>query len=338
MGNSRNSHWANSCPRFTTISYVWGEYLPEERVGIAINDTQFLVALSVPPILELIRNHADLQKVQWIWIGGICINQKDTVEKSAQVEMIGRIFEESEMTVAWLGKAEPDITDAAMDLLGELQRREKEFCRYREPDRLQINRILLKSRKWEPLIRFFNLPWWSRVWTLQEFILAQKLKLYWGNRSIDREELRVAVNAIWPYKPFERLMHWETLRPAWHRCRLYEWHSRRDKVGRKSLLAWLSCNAKSKLSDERDHIYGVLGLVDEEDAKLVGKPSYEEDNDARALYYHLARSWIQTYQYGGSQVHTMVSSIYRSRLSDDLTRVFYYWTSHIKAKTTSKAN
>jgi hypothetical protein len=286
---------SKGCPNFTTISYVWGKYLPEERVDITVNGAKFPVAPSIPPILELIRDHADFKNVRWIWIDGICINQNDKVEKNTQVEMMGRIYKKSEMTVAWLGKAEKD-TDAAMNFLKELLHRKRALQRDHELGKpSQPPADLRDPEKWKSLRRFFSLPWWNRVWTLQEFILARKLKFYWGDRSIGRRELKGAVYAIWLCKPGNHLIQNETWKSAWNRRRLHQWHKEGKKVGKSSLLAWMSYNSKSQVSDPRDRIYGVLALANKLDRELVGKPNYEDDNDAPELYRRLVMSWIQAH-------------------------------------------
>jgi hypothetical protein len=79
---------SQDCPSFITTSYVWGERKPKDQVHIEVNGVKLPVGPSVPPILELIRDHADFEKVQWICIDGICISQDDKVEKNAQVEMM----------------------------------------------------------------------------------------------------------------------------------------------------------------------------------------------------------------------------------------------------------
>src|SRR5204862_6317783 len=62
------------------------------------------------------------------------------------------------------------------------------------------------------------------------------------------------------------------------------------------LLAWMAYNSNSELSDERDRIYGVLDLINTEDRKLVGKPSYEKGSDVLTLYRYVVMSWVQRYK------------------------------------------
>ena len=58
----------------------------------------------------------------------------------------------------------------------------------------------------------------------------------------------------------------------------------------------MAYNSNSEVSDERASIYGVLDLVDTEDRKPVGKPSYEDDSDVLTLYRRIVMSWVQRYK------------------------------------------
>jgi hypothetical protein len=50
------------------------------------------------------------------------------MEKNTQMQMMGRIFKKSQMTLTWLGKAEQN-TGAAMNLLQDLAHRRKRLMR-----------------------------------------------------------------------------------------------------------------------------------------------------------------------------------------------------------------
>jgi len=280
---------------FVTISYFWGESNPESWPKITINDSSFPVTPNVVPILELLRDHEELKDVESVWIDGICINQHDSAEKNAQVKMMGRIYSQSARTIAWLGPGEEE-TDEALDMLAELMFAKRALAkRHKSHGTRQPPEHLRHEGAWKPLRRFFTLPWWRRVWTLQEFILAPRLDFYWGDRSIGRSELKGAVYAIWLSRPSSELIREELWSPAWNRRRLHQWYKVRHKVGDQSLLAWISYHSNANLSDPRDRIYGVLGLVNETDKQLVGSPNYDDENRVTGLYHRFTRSWIQTH-------------------------------------------
>jgi Heterokaryon incompatibility protein (HET) len=287
---------------FMTVSYVWGGD-KQGTVDITVKTADFreraplTVAPSVAPILELIRDHPDLKRVEYVWIDGISINQLDDIEKSSQVEMMGKIYERSEMTIVWLGGGDPDVCNMAMDFIEELLHWEPWLRRNYVATQLRATPSDLQNRKeWKALSVFFSLPWWKRVWTLQEFIVAKRLKFYWGERRILWSELEPLIYTIWLCDPFNDFFTWETFLPAWNRRRMRQWYLQRHQVGKKSLLACMSYHSDSHLSDERDRVYGALAMVNAVDREIVGRPRYGTRNDVLTLYRRLVRSWIQTHQ------------------------------------------
>jgi hypothetical protein len=286
---------SKECPKFTTMSYVWGDRKADYRIKVMVNGVRFPVAPSAGPVLELIRDHTDFKAVQWIWMDAICINQKDPMEKSSQVDIMGSIYKTSAMTVVWLGKAEKE-TKTAMGFMKKLLPAGSALeMVYRSRKIRQMPRGLGTPEEWTSLIRFFSLAWWRRVWTLQEFIISKKLKFYWGDTAISRAGLKAVIKVIWLCLPVKQFK-FDVLKPAWNRRRLHQWYQQEHAVGKKSLLAWMSYHSDSELSDKRDRIYGVLGLVNETDKKLIGTPNYGDDNNVLECYHRLVMSWVQTHK------------------------------------------
>jgi len=107
----------SDCPRFTTLSYVWGnKTYPNE---ITVNGYRFHVLESLYPVLELICDTPDLSSGWW-WIDSIYINQRDDraakAERSSQVHLMERIYRELERTIGWLGQGSED-GEVAMEFL-----------------------------------------------------------------------------------------------------------------------------------------------------------------------------------------------------------------------------
>jgi hypothetical protein len=52
----------------------------------------------------------------YFWIDPLCINQDDYQERSQQVQIMGDIFQEASIVIAWLGSASED-SKLAMDYI-----------------------------------------------------------------------------------------------------------------------------------------------------------------------------------------------------------------------------
>lgn len=167
---------------FNALSYCWGETMNTTSVAltsdvdgmpvsshIAIN-SNLLAALK-----RLRREHADC----FIWIDLICIKQSDTTERSQQVAMMGDIFSSANHVYIWLGLEERtaamgDISvykDIASKFQAELKN-SKPVDRYMEGITRPIptHRATSDGDIWYNFhfTRLFSLPWFHRVWVLQE--------------------------------------------------------------------------------------------------------------------------------------------------------------------------
>ncbi|KAM3424451.1 hypothetical protein BST61_g6455 [Cercospora zeina] len=88
---------------FEALSYCWGN--PEPRRVINISGSRLEVGTNLKLALYRLRLP---DKVRRLWIDGICINQGDVHEKTAQVTMMRKIYERAEQTIVWLGEEADD--------------------------------------------------------------------------------------------------------------------------------------------------------------------------------------------------------------------------------------
>ena len=102
------------CPLYTALSYSWGKHI--EYAPLSIGDLQYSVNATVEAALR--RLQADDSDV-FLWIDQICINQKDDVEKSFQVQQMREIYSEAESVVAWLGVAKEE-SDMLLKHIGRI--------------------------------------------------------------------------------------------------------------------------------------------------------------------------------------------------------------------------
>jgi hypothetical protein len=209
------------CPRFTTLSYVCGnKTYPNE---ITANGYRFHVLESLCPMLELICDTPDLSSGWW-WIDSICINQCDDraakAERSFQVQLMERIYRESERTLSWLGQGSED-GEVAIEFLHVLV---KNRWRLKSQRQREVVRELSNGAKWAALAKLLLRPWWRRVWTLQEYIIPPEFTFFGGTKSIGQNDFKVATQSINLCRQIDdALLKLQTFQPAWNRRRLYMW-------------------------------------------------------------------------------------------------------------------
>lgn len=101
---------ADEGQRYTCLSYVWGPVSPMHE--IKVNGQPFVVRDNLFEFLCKARKY-DFREA--IWIDAICINQEDVVEKSAQVQRMGSIYEQADYVIVELGLS--DKTEQALHRL-----------------------------------------------------------------------------------------------------------------------------------------------------------------------------------------------------------------------------
>lgn len=128
----------------------------------------------------------------------------------------------------------------------------------------------------EAFAHFLSRPWWSRVWVIQEVAVARAAIVVWGAESFDWEVCARAVHAARHYSdfvPLEQETFWAS-RNEQYRAHAVVWARLRFQQGREvRLFSLLKEFWDHEASDARDKIFGVLGLVVDENARIA-KPDY----------------------------------------------------------------
>lgn len=109
---------------------------------------------------------------------------------------MGEIYKSASLVVVWLGKEEDD-SNAAMNML---RRPTPSFRSAVAPTIIPENKSYeipkLSTKTWEtlkPLVKLFTHPYWSRLWIVQETLLAQQVLLCCGTATCPWSLLEVLV-------------------------------------------------------------------------------------------------------------------------------------------------
>jgi hypothetical protein len=177
-------------PGYVALSHCWGDAKPTKTVKV--NGYGFRVILDVYEYLRLMVRE---KKENWISIDSIAINQQDPKEKGFQVAQMGDVYRNAAEVVAWLGSPppqegslwQPDLIAAAQacfermeDALSTMQTDlglpEAEFSGHRiEVHRLFANLHIGLQSAFAYVYASLQHPYWTRLWVVQEVILAREL-------------------------------------------------------------------------------------------------------------------------------------------------------------------
>jgi Heterokaryon incompatibility protein (HET) len=265
--------------RYEALSYTWGP--PADSKSILLNDG----LLPVTDNLYCALLHLRLpSSPRYLWIDAICINQKDNVEKSVQIQRMTSIYQLASQVLIWLGPSQHD-SDLAMDVING-----RDIFNIpgedREPRAFNLGNVIAvvegspTEKESIAVFRLLNQPWWTRVWCLQEVAVANSDPvILCGHKSvpwsayttISAKKLEIGVR-----------MDWRT-----QLC-LQEFERRRDFVNARDQfqkkhstmsLSFLLRNAMTMRStDPRDKVYALLGIAREEDRQAL-IPDYDRPVD-----------------------------------------------------------
>lgn len=208
------------CPSYIALSYVWG---PASEIDtIYLNGQPFHVRPNLFSALFHVSRHIDiardsseasptgedsLQQIysfrsdriasfetglrrgtpleyfdagprrwKYFWIDAICIDQSNTLERNHQVQMMSEIYKSAQFVMIWLGSAcEQALTRVACKDFGQSSK-----------ERRNLRKAVL---------RVMSNEYWTRIWIVQECILAKEVILLSGLAFASWHDLKNAVSS-----------------------------------------------------------------------------------------------------------------------------------------------
>ncbi len=147
-----------------------------------------------------------------MWADAICINQYDDTEKGHQVKRMGSVYENAEEVWLWLGKDTKGIAEDCFNLFrettGYLDHQLKIYGGLDEIPTITLAcPISFDKSRWAKFEKLVSLPWFCRLWVVQEAGLAKRCILLWGDNRLSLANLdalcfflicrRDLVNLVW---------------------------------------------------------------------------------------------------------------------------------------------
>lgn len=258
---------------YEAVSYYWGNG-PRDH-AIEVDGTTLLVSYVVDDILRHLRLRTE---DRLLWLDVICINQANHPEKSSQIRLMRQIFRGATRVLCSLGHHCGPGNTSYHSMVGVVFRCIQE--RTAMSEKLQIL-----------LLRFFQIPWFHRVWVVQEVAVAQRLVLFCGPHSLDGVYFGKLSNKIrassWLDEGLQRLTPFlDYLGGSWEPNKLPE------------LLQLLHWFRSWEASNPVDKIYAMLGLA--VDGRSLLRPERgllrrDRKLDEIELYKKVARYMLTRY-------------------------------------------
>jgi hypothetical protein len=159
-------------PTYEALSYVWG---PENVIQpIVINGYNVYVRQNMWLAMQHLRSDTE---VRVLWIDATCINQQNIYERNHQVTQMGMIYHQATRVIIWLGSS-----DAVSKLAFELLSSPTEWSKcIKTPSAQDPVKSLERDNRLKAILSLFSRDYWSRVWIIQEVVMARDFILMCGD-------------------------------------------------------------------------------------------------------------------------------------------------------------
>jgi hypothetical protein len=259
---------------YYALSYTWGS--GEAVESIHIQDNVLSVLPNLFDALKKLRAH----KYTPIWIDRICINQEDSDERTSQVMLMRDVYQSAKLVLVDLGgQLGPDGTKTIVKMIEDFYKRRSSYGEFKydfheaafHPENLcKYGLPQPGDQSWDILCLFLEQPWFSRLWVLQEVVLAADFLVYCGWDRIESRIFLLILETI-TFFNLDRFMKGASKDPdvmqSIHRGVLIEMYrkawstdSADSSEPRPSLLKLAIDNRPAKCSDPRDRIFALLGI------------------------------------------------------------------------------
>jgi len=194
----------SDAPEYTALSYVWGS--EKDSAVIKIDGVDFHVTQNlndaVLQLRNLMRDDQEQNKSPLLlWVDAVAINQSDIAERNEQVPRMRDIYASAKHVAIWLGKGDSNL-EILLGLITEVPG----IVPDTDPETWDSSNVFQwheTVNKWDPeagtfcMVNshgFIKLPYFSRVWVVQEVAFATDAYVMYGSK-------------VAPYRKFYDFIH-----------------------------------------------------------------------------------------------------------------------------------
>jgi hypothetical protein len=260
-------------PHYEALSYMWGDEADPQTIKIEGK------AYQIRQNLWLALNQLRLAEEERIlWVDAVCINQDNIAERNHQVGFMSSIYRQAHCVIAWLGP-ETETSHHAMSFLNQIYEGSVPVA---ECDSLRF------KEKWAAIKNLCEMPYWGRLWIIQEVVLASDVVLCCGKDTLPGEvfiKIRDLLAAYGKYRTWnpdtaQEFLHLQPVRLSQHRNRI--------ESSDHTLVDILFEFGEAVCQDPRDKIFGLFFLSKQCCKAQVfvdySKTAFEICNDAISHY------------------------------------------------------
>jgi hypothetical protein len=290
-------------PLCEALSYEWGS--PTRDHEISCEGKTLRVTTNLLAALKRLRPTNSPPRL--MWIDALCINQDDLAERSEQVELMADIYRHAGKTSVWIGEAPAQYALEALDLIVDFakiaQRLKLKIFGADDPqlpatleirNGRTIQQVMTDASFTSLLDILISQTYFSRLWTLQEIALSsvEKTTVYFGVNSVPWRVFRDAIvfldNCDVIFETFGE-----------RKANLFNVAYQLDlqdavQGGYVSLISCIAATFLRLVTEPRDRVFGLLGIVDVNTRLKLSKLSYS--TSLGRIFQAMTESSIREYE------------------------------------------
>ena len=176
-------------PAFEAISYAWEATVFPETLRVLEGFLKITSSLA-----SALRKFRDNSEPRLLWADAVCINQSDISERSSQVALMHQIYGNAKQVLVWLGPGD-ERTGHVFSLFERLSTASPDYgvdpldfkdpqpwtaAKEMTPAQIELLDQIPQTYDLNGMDEFYSLPWFRRLWVVQEITLARHIVLHCG--------------------------------------------------------------------------------------------------------------------------------------------------------------
>ena len=190
----RSYTFNNECPAYIALSYTWG---PSQRhADLELNNHVVPIGRNLWTFLAQMRSQ---HLYMTFWIDNLSIDQTNVLEQNHQVQMMRCIYTHAHSVWIWLGEADT-ATYSALAM---------QYLAAREPfgDKDVNYKTLWSRRKARAVLCLCERTYWTRIWIVQEIMLARKATILCGEQQVSWMKFQLLILDLQSISDRGRALH-----------------------------------------------------------------------------------------------------------------------------------
>jgi hypothetical protein len=266
-------HLDEPAPVFDALSYAWGPQA--ETFAITLNGCSAHVHRNLYNALPYLAQRQAQGDLRPIWIDAICINQQDSKEKMRQIESMHKIYRQAMLVWVWLGVATEG--DQAIARFSDLAHQATQLLDNSSLTEQQKQSALgfehLDPYVWSVSKHVLTNEWYTRLWVLQEVVLAQDVVFLYSNHTMPVVHVEsVALCSMFSdhVRGVTDFYEYIRLAAAYRLFHTRELYRKKNAQTLLSSMLYISVYTSQYFhcTEPQDRVLGLLGMLDEQGAAI----------------------------------------------------------------------